>query len=57
MKKNKVAEIDLSKNATHIVSGGKIITLESPPSGFGKHEVQWLAGKMNAANNTETIKE
>ena len=50
------AEIDLSKNGTYIVSNGEVTPLEMPPSGYGKHEIQWLGGKMAVANNTETLK-
>lgn len=49
-------EIDLSINGTYVVSNGEVTPLQMPPSGYGRHEIQWLGGKMTVASNTETVK-
>ena len=52
----KTVEIDLSVNKTYVVSDGEITELPVPPSGYGRHEIQWQRGKMAVVSNTETVK-
>lgn len=50
------AEINLSKNATYVVSDGKLEVLKMPESGYGEHVVEWLGGNMHRTINSETRK-
>lgn len=45
LERKMIAEIDLHENAVYIVAGGKLITIENPPLGYGKQEISWQNGK------------
>ncbi|UQW98165.1 DUF3954 domain-containing protein [Rummeliibacillus sp. G93] len=40
-----IAEIDLHDNAVYVVAGGRIISVDPPPSGYGKQEISWHKGE------------
>lgn len=53
---NKV-EIDLSVNATYVVSDGKLHeVLNMPVTGYGEHVVEWLGGKLHKTVDSVTKK-
>ncbi|KAB2334285.1 DUF3954 domain-containing protein [Bacillus mesophilum] len=48
--------IDLTENATYVVSDGKLEKLPMPRTGYGEHVVEWLGGHMHKSVNTEVKK-
>ena len=51
-----VVEVDLMKNATYVVSDGKLAIVPSPSAGYGKQVINWQGGKPCNGSIEESIK-
>lgn len=45
MKENQVAKINLDKNATYYVKGGKLVKVDDLPKGYGSQTIVWRDGE------------
>jgi len=51
-----ITKIDLHDNAVYIVARGRIISVDPPPSDYGKQEISWQKGVSTHSENKYTQK-
>lgn len=49
-------EINLSENATYIVTDGELKLIPNPPTGYGKQVINWQGGKPCNGELTSSLK-